>query len=75
MIITNHHLSESNNHLAHLNFYWGSNDHGFFLNILTELWRVVIDIQDSDEDFSQAMFSFYIFCLHKKMVLRVDFCI
>lgn len=75
IIITNHHISESNNILTHLNFYWGSNNHGFFLNVLTELWRMIIDIKDSDEDFGQSMLSFYIFCLHEKMVLRVDFCI
>lgn len=61
--------------VTHLHFDWWANSHGFCLDILTELWGVVVHIKHHNEDFCQVILSLRIFCLYIEVVLGDVLCI
>lgn len=60
---------------TYLYLHWCSNDHGLLQEVIIELRWVVIQVQHSDKDLSQAVLSLGVFCLHIEVILGPDLCI
>lgn len=56
----------------YLNFDRSSDDHCLFQELVIELWRVVVHVENSDKDLRQAVRPLRIFCLDVKVVFGPD---
>lgn len=59
-------------HPIYLYFDRSADDHGLFQEVFVELWRVVVHVEDSDEDLRQAVLPLRVFSLDVKVVLGPD---
>lgn len=67
------HQQEQNFSNFYLNFDGRANDHGLLQELLVKFWRMVIHVQDSDEDFSQAVLALRVLGLDVEVVLGANF--
>lgn len=56
----------------HLDFDGHADDHGLLQELLVKFWRMVVHVQDGDEDFGQAVLALRVLGLDVEVVLGAN---